>query len=877
MESLGSITGLASSSPPTTPSRRRGSVRHFNGAEKSSNEWDGLRKDTKLWFDDADCLIHLYTLGGSQRGPSLRLWFADIEALRCDYLQDECLFVREPSSPSKVGVGDSDSACAAAHISRSRPHRCDLYIPAPANLTRDQAFAYHLTTRNFFAYATKQPLVGEKLGVALLDLLQRVREWLPRTAALANFTSYCEDQGYTDMTENPGHSLACLHLAESAKFKDLWVESFVHCVGMRDRLSSSHEYEVLSNTTKALVTRASLEMDLHIARVTRALGSFLEEELGLENLGLSKPARDHLERFRSFLHNYYVDKLGYFPPDEEGPWNKRLWTKMYHAFQTLYVFLVDNEADPDAVDTRWMTGGICVVQNVEAFDARHGYTPLPHPLPLLPQASCEQPRGLRGFKLGRSSSYQDKHASTRATLENATNAVVQEVMGCELVAEYQRFERKRLEEKISPAEARKVRWLLIYGVLQMLISITRAPKELRDTEGPSYPLCVLTAGGPSWLTETAADTTRNVKLPVANSTMLQPLTVEDVEEKLSIHPDCEADNAEDYFSSQAVSRQASVQSFDMTPAPLRITTQLSTTASIRSTVHSGVNALQRSFKGSVSRHNSIRPAAQAQPLSKTPSSGSFCEIMIEGYGNGADAERESGFRESVLSVASASDASDTAAFAAFDFGLANVTEEPSLDECHLHGLLEDDMHAKCAAESLGRSNSDSSTASKSSAFSTSTHSLSSDLYDSPATDLSCWDSDDSKRNSEVHMFDSPTSLPVIYESPPETRRQSYQQPKFAFGTTISTRAAKSSVHGGCYTPSGQPRAQHYTPTSKLSEQRRPSLESIKSTASSSYAEGGQQASEIEEEQIRGRRRSRALDRISSEEMDAEGRSLRYVE
>ena len=35
-------------------------------------------------------------------------------------------------------------------------------------------------------------------------------------------------------------------------------------------------------------------------------------------------------------------------------------------------------------------------------------------------------------------------------------------------------------------------------MLQTLISVTRAPVEVRDTEGVSYPLCCQIAGTPPW-------------------------------------------------------------------------------------------------------------------------------------------------------------------------------------------------------------------------------------------------------------------------------------------------------------------------------------------------------------------------------------------
>lgn len=812
-------------------------------------------------MDDGDCLVHIYTLGGSQRGPSLRLRYSDVEALRSEYLSEQCLHVRDVSSPLGSDDGASDSGYASSRTSRIDSKQCELYIPAPATLTRKQAYNYHITTRNFFAYATSKPVVGEKLGPALLDLLQRMREWQPKTAALANFTAYCQSQGYLDVARNTDYALACLTLAEEARLKELWVEAFVHCVGMHEQLDRSHEYETLNNTTKALISRASLEMDLHISRVTRALGSFLEEELGPEHLGLPKAARDHLDRFRSFLHNYYVDKLGYFPPDEEGPWNKRLWTKMYHAFQTLYEYLVDNESETGPMNGRGATGGVCVVQNVQAFDQRHGYAPLPHPLPLLPQVpeqrrTVEQQKGLRNFKLGRVDTVTEAQVSTKQALAKAANHGVQKAMGCELVEEYKRFERQKLEEKLSAAEARKVRWLLIYSALQMLISITRAPKEVRDTDSPTYPLCVLTTGCPSWVDDNASEPRTPRAAVTTTQVSLAPPPTNETEDRISIHPDCEADNAEDYFSGHGLSRQASALSLQMTtPPPLRITTQISRTASIRSSVHSGVHALHRSFVGSLARRTSTRKASDPiRPLSKTSS---FCEIVVEGYGNGIDGEERR--RASLASLESQK--AESSSLAAFDFGLNDVSEEPMLEDYHVDHLLDASPIANDDAE-IGRRLSNSSLSAVASDISGSSRSSAClNITDSPATELSGWDSDESKRNSEIKAANSAIDLLADKTTRPSaSKRHSYKQKELNFGL-YGVRSQCYSVSAGCYTPTGL----ISLPMSKFHSQRPRSVESEKSDASWTTPGAGLQTVESDEsEEMRGRRMSRGLGRLPSE-------------
>ena len=880
-------------------------IRQFNGLKRQISPWDGLhrvslvphhpsrlqlslKQDKDLWLEDGDCLIHLYILGGSQRGPSLRLRYVDVGALHCNYLTEQCLHVSDHSSPTKIKGPRSGETKVAEY---------EIYIPAPATLSRDQAYAYHLTTRNFFAYAASKPLVGERLGKALVDLLDRIREWQPNTAALANFMSYCQDQGYQEMSNNQDCALACLKLAEHAKLKELWVEAFVHCVGMRERLELSAEYTALSETTKALIIRASLEMDLHLGGVARAVGSFLEEELGPRNLGLSKTARDHLDRFRSFLHNYYVEKLGYFPPNVEEPWNKRRWSKMHHAFQMLYEYLVDNESSMDLLGDRGVTGGICVVQNIKAFDARHGYSPLPHPLPLLPvipekKRSVEHQISLRNFKLSRTNSIAEQQVSIREALLAATNASTPDDEKCELVAEYQRFERQRLEEKLTPAEARKIRWLLIYGTLQMLISVTRVPSETRAIETVTYPLCALTTGGPAWLDEKPEESRPTSSLK-STAAVFGVDTLDEPEGRIPIRPDCEAETAHDYFSSRMGSRRASDVSFDMTPPPLRTGGSLSRTNSLRSSVH----ALQRSFLGSIGGRGSIRrtPPSASRPLSKTNSVTAFCEILVDSYGNGvgtrflrdgsaepsckeeSDPGRGVGQRGSI----------DPISFAAFDFGLDQLNEEPVLEDAEVSNLLSDpehhgDMAPQPAASEHG---SDSCESLDNVDDGDSHHRYSSGSYDTSATELSPWATDnESKRNSEITEPDgSFTANPDdIIERPAAPKQYSYQRPEPTpvTQTGFGVRTKCYSVSAGCYIPSGmvfgaQPE-RLASPVSRSPYCFVDDEDACSSESNSTYGEDVMQAGDVELYNTRGRRWSRGMDQPTSEEVDREGRTVGLI-
>lgn len=277
---------------------------------------------------------------------------------------------------------------------------------------------------------------------------------------------------------------------------------------------SIHRYltdlQFVSRQSKALIIRAHFEMDLRLDHAGRSLGNFLEDDLSGAYLGLSPAARVHLDRFRSFLHSFYVGKYGYWPPTVTNPSSaalpKSTYKAMYFEFRNLYEYLVDPTSGTDLQSDRPADGGICVFQNITAFDKRKKYASLPHPLPLIPEASLLSDRQKTGtvrklFKYSQAQKIERRTAAV-AALSAATNPSDMKIMGCGLVREYLRFEKswtlQEKDESVSCSDARKVRWILIYAVLQTLISVTRAPPEVRDTEGIPYPLCCQIAGTPPW-------------------------------------------------------------------------------------------------------------------------------------------------------------------------------------------------------------------------------------------------------------------------------------------------------------------------------------------------------------------------------------------
>lgn len=132
-----------------------------------------------------------------------------------------------------------------SYCSHDKTKMYELYIPAPPDAERGQAFLYHTATRNLFAWVFGKSLVGTHLGGALVGLLNSMVEF--RSLGEDNIQAimdYMDEEGYADMRNCPDHALGLLFFAEHFYFKDLWIDAFAHCSGMNERLPASPGFEV---------------------------------------------------------------------------------------------------------------------------------------------------------------------------------------------------------------------------------------------------------------------------------------------------------------------------------------------------------------------------------------------------------------------------------------------------------------------------------------------------------------------------------------------------------------------------------------------------------------------------------------------------------
>ncbi|KAF2225013.1 hypothetical protein BDZ85DRAFT_294828 [Elsinoe ampelina] len=558
--SLPKLAGIQPVRRTPTTQRKNATIKRWDGSTRTAAQWDNLRRDAELYDQEATCAVHFHGRGRSQRGPALKVPFAVVSESGCL----AALSSRRESSGSESPSSDSGYSSIG-----SQQDTQSLFIAAPDYLTREESLNYHITTRNIFAWMMNKPLVGYSLGQAMIDLLERLLTIRPATLdSVKDCLTYADRMGYTDMNSHPDHALAMLGFAEHFRIRDLWTNAFVHCAGMNDILYQSSELDSISKQTQASITKAYLKTDLAVTKTTRALAIFLEDELSPAHLGLTVSQRAHLDRFRSFIHSFYVGKLGYWPPPE---FTKDLLAAMHRDFSSLYALLVDKDSFPNLPNAT--SGGLCVLQNVGAFDEWHSYTEQPHPLPLMPQygtldGKAFNSRGLRSF-LGSRASRRELYACARSGLDAATNKVTTDMKSNSLVQSYLIFEQEsilHLEPDLAISDARKVRWIMIYYTLQMLTSITASPPQFVPGGNGSVPYQACCAVPPIPWTS-GRDSVLSVHPALRSQTPSErslPSTPTDLQ------PDCSRD---DYFSKSPTrtnnhARQDS--GLSLTPQPLRI-------------------------------------------------------------------------------------------------------------------------------------------------------------------------------------------------------------------------------------------------------------------------------------------------------------------
>ncbi|PKS10366.1 hypothetical protein jhhlp_002117 [Lomentospora prolificans] len=491
-------------------------IKQFNGATRSATEWNSLHRDPDLWYPSGNCLVYLYARGQSQRGPSFKVPFSALLHAHCNPLIEK--FISPDCDTFSVGVDSlHDRYTETRHDSLTTSRSLELYIPPPPGANKAQAFAYHLATRNFFAWICRRSLVGEHLGWALAGLISSMRELRhPGAENVKDLIDYMEQEGYLNMRNNPDHALAILHVAETYRLRGMYVDAFAHCTGMFWDLEFSAEYQYTSLASKDLLSRARAELDFRLTRATFQLRTFGKDAFTASEFGLKGGAVSHMERFRKFLFAFYSAKFGRYPPPPPpnftGMFKKDVYYTMRDDFECLRDLLVDQSDSGTATSKRTTSdkSGIDILHLIRSYDAQWRYETQSHPLPLLPDLIDTTSAWRRMTRLNRGNKLKpDERLLAHASLVKAYNTANPYIIRNNLVQAYRRFEEDLVmspskfdkKENLSLPDGRKLRWAIVYAICQVLRDITEAPKEVFDTDDIDYHIAISTESLPPWRTD----------------------------------------------------------------------------------------------------------------------------------------------------------------------------------------------------------------------------------------------------------------------------------------------------------------------------------------------------------------------------------------
>lgn len=523
-------------------------LKRWIGAGRPSQPWNKLRKDPELWDPNGDTLIFFghETHQGSRPPPSFRISSHVLEATESRFLitllregstEESNNFSMPPSPVSSPGMRPAFPVQSGRHqptpplsenslVPYDGQISYEIYFPAPLNQSKTDTIRHQVTTRNVFALLYQASLVGLNLYQALNDLQQRLETYMPPDIDAAGMIiEYLMAKGIDDVRENPSVAAAVLAWSETqaVHWEEGWREAYVHSAGMYSRLEATADFRFVTPITRALLERASLEIQVRVQSCEDRLSDFDFGDMWPMMSSQPPPARSSFERLRKFFTQYYLDAFGVWPPTapagEEQWLTRNLAQKLQKDFGALYDYLVNREVTWDCSEERsgrkWNivhvgnrsfdadTFDLPFTDLLVAFDNRHKYPHIPHPYPLVPESIPVKNSKDNLFKATKKTpKSDDKMAEKRAALAytESTNIYLlgSDFVNNDMVEAFVRFEKADRAAEVDPFAARRGRWVLIYGILQTLASVSVDTPNLRYTGDVSYHLNPRLRGTPPW-------------------------------------------------------------------------------------------------------------------------------------------------------------------------------------------------------------------------------------------------------------------------------------------------------------------------------------------------------------------------------------------
>lgn len=234
-------------------------------------------------------------------------------------------------------------------------------------------------------------------------------------------------------------------------------------------------------------------------------------------------ARKAFDGLRVFFLEYYKRAYGSWPPpaaaDEDQWFTRRHAQRLQEDFGALYNYLVNRDITWDCTEAnsgrKWNmvhsgkkpfeadTSDLPLTDILIAFDNKHSYPHIPHPYPLVPQRGALKRSKDAQTKVSKKGPKHadDKIAERKAALAymESTNIYVlgSDFVSNDMVDAFVKFEKADLAAGSEPFESRRGRWVLIYGILQTLATVSVDIPTLHYID-VRYHLSANLRGTPPW-------------------------------------------------------------------------------------------------------------------------------------------------------------------------------------------------------------------------------------------------------------------------------------------------------------------------------------------------------------------------------------------
>lgn len=404
--------------------------------------------------------------------------------------------------------------------------RYEIHFPPPDKYLKVDILRHHITTRNFFALLLRKPLVGLTLFQALVDLHSRLQLYWSKDVDCAEvMMQYMIQINLHNVCNDPAAAVGLFAWSEDSEVQWLagWREGFVHCCGMYSQVRALPEFHDISHKSRTLLERSHLELGARVQEAEEKLSCFNFDEMWIGCEIEFHPSRAIFDRFRIFLQQFYAKANKKWPPrkvqESDESWLTRsLVCVLQRDFGALYDYHVDcgviwsqekdcaiphrrivRQADEENVEVDGVD--VSLAKLFTRFDNRHRYSHLPHPYPLLPASTQFEGKKQPKPRLFRSKSKELEKRTILAFAE-ASNATLlgPQVMTNSLLEAFLKFERTDNLGDSHPQDARKARWILLYGVLQILATLSVDVPNICFADGVSYFLNPRLKGTPPWNT-----------------------------------------------------------------------------------------------------------------------------------------------------------------------------------------------------------------------------------------------------------------------------------------------------------------------------------------------------------------------------------------